>query len=161
MTGRTSSFAVLATAVAAAALVLWLPASGTAVGERTQRLAPLGLVGLAQSQTLRISIAHVVGFDPQPDPPGRCVLAVGFVDAAGERIGAPPKRVQLRAGDARSFELPASRAGAGPHVAVRPVVVDLRPQQRCPAVITSEVVDKSGLTGYIIHWTVAQPRPTS
>jgi hypothetical protein len=115
--------------------------------------APLGLVGLTEGQSLRISVANVVGFDPQPDPPGGCSLQVGFVDRDGNAIG-NPNIFELRPGGARSFDHVALGDGSVRHY-VRPVAVDLRPREACPAVISGEILDRGQLNGVIVYDSVA------
>jgi hypothetical protein len=119
--------------------------------------APLGLVGLTEGQTLRISVANVVGFDPQPDPPRVCALQVGFVDRENNTVG-NPHLFELRPGLARSFDFVAI---GNPNIRqyVRPVVVDLEPRLECPAVVSGEILDRGGLNGIIIYDSVAFSDP--
>jgi hypothetical protein len=75
-----------------------------------------------------------------------------------------PEEFELAAGVGRSFDLPAARARIRPGERgyVRPVVVDLLREEQCPAVVTGEVLDREGITGYIVHWTpVQQPSATT
>ena len=147
----------LVAVVAASAAGLWLAAPGASQG-LVESPAPLGMVGLSEEETLRVSIASVAGFDPQPDPP-RCLLRAGFVDDEGTAIGAP-STFELRPGASRSFDLAASRAAAGGRVYVRPVVSDLRPRQNCPAVVTTEVLGRDSATSaIIIHYTPVSLQP--
>ena len=147
----------LVAGIAASAAGLLLAAPGASQG-LVESPAPLGMVGLSEEETVRISIAYVAGFDPQPDPP-RCLLRAGFADGEGSAIG-NPGIFELRPGTSRSFELPASRAGVGDRVYVRPVVSDLRPRQDCPAVVTTEVLGREGVTsGIIIHYTPVSLQP--
>jgi len=88
----------IATAGIALGLALWLAAPGFPFDEVNDKPAPLGLVGMTEGQILRVSVANVVGFDPQPDPPG-CRLQVGFVDADNRAYGAPDT-FELRPGTA-------------------------------------------------------------
>src|SRR5215211_8392995 len=121
--------------VAAAVAAFWLAAPSPAFVVVGGKPAPLGLVGMTEGQILRISVANVVGFEPQPDPPA-CRLQVGFVDADNRSYGAPDT-VELRPGAARSFD---HIAVGDPHLRqyVRPVVVDLAPKAECPAVVSGE-----------------------
>ena len=150
---RSLLVAVAALAAAVAGAVL-LAAPGRAIDEVNDLPAPLGLVGMTQDQTLRLSIAYVKGFDPQPDPPG-CQLRVGFVRADGSLIGTPVD-VELRPGSAQSFDLAGSSIG-DPHIRVyvRPVAVDLAPRERCPAVVSGELLDREGIHGIIVYDSVA------
>jgi hypothetical protein len=136
----------LAASIAAVALALWLAAPGSTQG-LVEKPAPLGLVGLNGGQTLHVSIANIVGFDPQPDPPG-CLLRVGFVDAQNNRIS-DPSVLALRPGVARSFDYQAS---GDPSVRqyIRPVVVDVRPRGDCPAVVTGELLDRGSVNGIVV-----------
>jgi hypothetical protein len=154
MTARTGSKGRLTIAgtLAVVGVALWLAPLGDAGDPAAEKPAPLGLVGLSEGQTLRISVANVVGFDPQPDPPG-CRLEVGFVDAQNNGYGIPDT-FELRPGTARSFD----------HVAigeptirqyVRPVVVDLNPRAECPAVVSGELLDREGINGIIVYDSVA------
>jgi hypothetical protein len=123
----------------AAGLTIWPAPQGFTFDEVNEKPAPLGLVGLADGQTLRISVASVVGFDPQSDPPG-CLLKVGFVDKDGRGYGGPDT-FELRPGAARTFD----HVGIGdPHLRsyVRPVVADVSPDHECPAVVTGELLDR-------------------
>ena len=144
--------------LALAALVLWVAAPSPAVEDPDEVPAPLGLVGLTEGQTLRLSIANVVGFDPQPDPP-ICRLQVGFVDAENTAIG-NPHILELRPGEARSFD---HVAVGNPNIRdyVRPIVVDLDPRAGCPAVVSGELLDREGINGIIIYDSVALPDPWS
>jgi hypothetical protein len=114
--------------------------------------APLGLVGLTEGQTLRVSVAHVVGLQPPPEPDRVCSLKVGFVDRENRGYGIPDT-FELRPGIARSFDFVATGDGS-----VRPVVVDLRPKDKCPAVVSGEILDRDGVGGIVINWsTPLQP----
>jgi hypothetical protein len=119
--------------------------------------APLGLLGMTEGQTLRISIANVVGFDPQPDPPGVCTLKVGFVDRENRGYGIPDT-FELRPGVARSFDFVAAGDGSVRHY-VRPVVAELVDKEDCPAVISGEVLDRGVLNGIIVYDSVAFSDP--
>ena len=117
----------LAALVAAAAIVtLWRATPGSAIEVHWK---PAPLVGMTEGQILRISVAYVKGFDPQPDPPG-CRLQAGFVDRDGNAIG-NPMIFELRPGASRSFD---HVAIGNPNIRqyVRPVVVDLDPRAECP-----------------------------
>jgi len=143
----------LAALVAAAAVVtLWRATPGPAIIVVGGKPAPLGLVGMTEGQILRISVAYVKGFDPQPDPPG-CRLQAGFVDRDGNAIG-DPHLFELRPGASRSFD---HAAIGNPNIRqyVRPVVVDLDPKAECPAVVSGELLDREGLNGIIIYDSVA------
>ena len=154
MASSRRSLLVAAAALAAAAGAVLLASPGLAIDEVNDKPAPLGLVGMTQEQTLRLSIAYVKGFDPQPDPPV-CRLRVGFVRADGSVIGTPVD-VDLRPGTARSFDLSASAIGdPGIRIYTRPVAVDLAPRQRCPAVVTGELLDREGINGIIVYDSVA------
>ena len=135
-------------AVALTAATAWLVPPGGAFDEVNDRPAPLGLVGMTEGQLLRISIASVKGFDPQPDPPG-CTLRVGFVDPSGRTIG-DPHLVELRPGASASFE---HLAIGDPNVRqyVRPVVSDISERKGCPAVVGAELLDREGLNGIIVY----------
>ena len=140
----------------------WVGALARAARRRVrgpdEKPAPLGLVGLTEGQTLRISVANVISaFDPQPDPPGACSLQVGFVDREGTVIG-DPHIFELRAGLARSFDFVATGDGSVRHY-VRPVAVDLRPKQACAAVVSGEILDRGGLNGIIVYDSVAFTDP--
>src|SRR5215211_1379992 len=132
--------------IAAAVAAFWLAAPSPAI-IINGKPAPLGLVGMTEGQILRISVANVVGFDPQPDPPA-CRLQVGFVDADNRSYGGPDT-FELRPGAARSFD---HIAVGDPHLRqyVRPVVVDLAPKAECPAVVSGELLDREGLNGIIV-----------
>ena len=56
----------LTAALASLAVVL---GTASAFDEVNDKPAPLGLIGMTQEQTLRLSVAYISGFDPQPDPP--------------------------------------------------------------------------------------------
>lgn len=145
----TSRSVAVVTAAALSLAALALAPLGAAFGEVNERPAPLGLLGLSEGQTIRVSVAHVVAFDPQPDPPGRCSLKVGFVDARGVAIG-NPHLFELPAGSARSFD---HVAIGNPNIReyVRPVVADVTERAECPAVVSLEVLDRGGVSGIIIH----------
>jgi len=138
----------LAIAIAAAAAAAWLVPLGGAIDEVNDRPAPLGLVGMTEGQLLRVSIASVKGFDPQPDPPG-CTLRVGFADPGGRAIG-DPHIVELRPGGSASFE---HLAIGDPSIRqyVRPVVSDVSDRKGCPAVVGAELLDREGLNGIIVY----------
>src|SRR5262245_28855945 len=125
MTRRRSTYRLwllaFAAVAAAATAAVWLARPGNAIVVIGGKPAPLGLVGLTGGQTLRISLANVVGFDPLPDPPV-CRLLVGFVDADNRSYGVPDT-LELRPGIARSFEFVAPGDGSVRQY-VRPVVVD-------------------------------------
>lgn len=142
--------------LAAVLAAVWLAAPSSAL-ILILKPAPLGLVGLTEGQTLRISIANVVGFDPQPDPPRVCALQVGFVDRDNNTVG-NPMIFELRPGLARSFDFVAI---GDPNLRqyVRPVVVDLAPREECPAVVSGEVLDRGGLNGIIIYDSVVFSDP--
>ena len=139
-----------------AAATLWLTPLGSAVDEVSDRPAPLGLVGMTEGQILRISVAYVKGFDPQPDPPG-CQLEVGFADQDGNAVG-DPHIFELRPGASRSFDHVAI-GDPGIRRYVRPVAVDLRPKAGCPAVVSGELLDREGLNGIIVYDSVAFTDP--
>jgi hypothetical protein len=153
---RTPFITVLTAALACAAIALWLTPLGGAFEDPDERPAPLGLVGMTEGQILRLSAAYVKGFDPQPDPPV-CELQVGFADADGNTIG-DPHIFELRAGSSRSFDYVAV---GDPHIRlyVRPVAVDLRPKEACPAVLSGELLDRQGLNGIIVYDSVAFTDP--
>ena len=119
--------AVAGVLTAAAGLTLWLAPQALTFDEVNEKPAPLGLVGLTEGQTLRVSVAKVLGFDPQPDPPG-CLLKVGFVDTEGRGYGAPDT-IELRPGAARYFD---HVAIGNPNIRgyVRPVVAPTTSAQR-------------------------------
>jgi hypothetical protein len=150
MSTRTHKIRLLvATAVAAAAAAaLWLTPLGSAFDEVNEKPAPLGVVGMTDGQALRISVAYVKGFDPQPDPPG-CILKVGFADKDGTTVG-DPHIVELRPGASQSFD---HVAIGNPNIRqyVRPIVSDVTRRGECPAVVTGELLDREGLTGIIIY----------
>jgi len=137
----------LTAAVASLAVVLGTAAAFDEVNEKP---APLGLVGMTQDQTLRLSVAYVSGFDPQPDPP-RCLLKLGFARGDGSVIG-DPHLFELRPGTARSFDLAASALGDGSvRVYVRPIVTVQAQKDPCPAVVTGELLDREGINGIIVY----------
>jgi hypothetical protein len=138
------------------AAAVWLVPVGAAIDEVNDRPAPLGLVGMTEGQILRISVASVHGFDPQPDPP-RCEFRVGFADAEGNIIG-DPHLFDLRPGASRSFD---HLAIGDPNVRryVRPIAVDLRPKADCPAVVSWELLDRDGLDEIIVYDSVAFTDP--
>jgi hypothetical protein len=129
--------------VAAIALALSWPGTSPGIIIVDGKPAALGAVDLKQGQTLHVSIACVVGFDPQPDPP-ICRLQAGVVDAANNAIG-NPGIFDLRPGVSRSFDYVALGDGV-----VRPVVVDLAPNDDCPAVVSVGIVDRGALNGIIV-----------
>ena len=102
----------------------------------------VGLVTLTEGQTLRVSIAHVIGLQGSPVPDRVCSLQVGFVDAQNRSYGIPDT-FELRPGMARSFDFRATGDGS-----VRPVAVDLDPKEACPAVVSLEVL---GINGIIVY----------
>jgi hypothetical protein len=157
VTARKLGAFTLGLALAGAALALWLASPGPAIVIIGGKPAPLGLVGLTEGQTLRISVANVVGFDPQPDPPRVCSLQVGFVDRNGNTVG-DPHISQLRPGAARSFDFVAS-GPSGIRDYVRPVVVDLDPRAECPAVVSGEILERGQLNGFIINWSTPLSTP--
>ena len=137
----------LTAALASLALVL---GTAAAVDEVNDKPAPLGLVGMNQEQTLRLSVAYVSGFDAQPNPP-RCLLKVGFARGDGSVID-NPHIFELRPGTARSFDLAASALGDGSvRVYVRPIVTVQAQKDECPAVVTGELVDREGLNAIIVY----------
>jgi hypothetical protein len=123
-----------AIAMAAVAFAMFNAPDGFAVDEVNDKPAPLGQGGLTEGQTLRVSVANVVAFDPQPDPP-RCLLRVGFVDSDARSYGVPDT-FELRPGTARTFDPIAS---GQPHEDVRPVVSDTSASGDCPAVVTTQI----------------------
>lgn len=139
---------VVATALAAIAAALWLAPPGTAVEDPDEKAAPLGLVGMTTGRVLRLSVAYVTGFDPQPDPP-RCVLQVGFADGSGAAIG-NPHILELHPGESRSFD---HIAIGNPNIReyVRPVVSEVTPRTDCPAVVTGELLEPDRVAGIIIY----------
>jgi hypothetical protein len=145
-------------ALIGATLTLGHPGPSLGFDTTDEATAPLGLVRLTAGQTLRVSVADAVGFDPQPDPPGRCALKVGFVDVDGTTIG-EPNVFELRSGAGRSVDLSADRAGVGDpaYAYVRPVVLDLRPDAGCRAVVTTELIDRDGIHAITIQTTPVQP----
>jgi hypothetical protein len=146
----------LTAALASLAVVLGTAAAFDQVNEKP---APLGLIGMTQEQTLRLSVAYVSGFDPQPDPP-RYLLKVGFARGDGSVIG-NPHIFELRPGTARSFDLAASAIGnPNIRVYVRPIVtVQAAQKDDCPAVVTGELLDREGLNGIIVYDSVAFSDP--
>ena len=157
-TRRRAGAIAISLVLAAAAVALWLAPLGGAFEDPDERPAPLGLVGMTQEQTLRLSVAYVKGFDPQPDPPG-CRLKVGFVDGDGAAIG-NPHLFELRPGTARSFDLAASAIGnPNIRVYVRPVAVELAPKEGCPAVVSGELLDREGFNAIIVYDSVAFTDP--
>src|SRR6187397_2245008 len=94
-------FALGAAGVAAAA-ALWWPAASPGIIVYDVP-APLGLAGLSEGQTLRVSVAHVVGLQAPPEPLRPCSLRVGFVDRENRGYGIPDT-FELRPGAARSFD---------------------------------------------------------
>ena len=126
----------------AAGLALWLSPLSTAFDQVNDKPAPLGLVTLTEGQTLRVSIAHVIGLQGSPVPDRVCSLQVGFVDAQNRSYGIPDT-FELRPGMARSFDFRATGDGS-----VRPVAVDLDPKEACPAVLSLEVL---GINGIIVY----------
>ena len=150
---------LLITVLVAAALTLWHPGPSLGFDATDEKTASLGVVGMSAGQTLRISVADAVGFDPQPDFPGRCALKIAFVDTDGAAVG-DPTSFELSSGTARSFDLSAELAGVGAaniRAYVRPVVIDLRPHAGCRAVVTTEVLDREGTRAINIHMTPVQP----
>jgi hypothetical protein len=147
----------LALTVALASLAVVL-GTAAAFDEVNDKPAPLGLVGMTQEQTLRLSVAYISGFDPQPDPP-RCLVKVGFAQADGTAVG-DPHLFELRLGTARSFDLAASAIG-DPHlrVYVRPIVTVQAQKDSCPAVVSGELLDREGLNGIIVYDSVAFTDP--
>ena len=137
----------LTAALASLAVVLGTAAAFDQVNDRP---APLGLIGMTQEQTLRLSVAYVSGFDPQPDPP-RCLVNVGFARGDGSVIG-DPHIFELRPGTAQSFDLAGSAVG-DPHIRVyvRPIVTVQAQTDDCPAVVTGELLDREGLNGIIVY----------
>jgi hypothetical protein len=150
--GLTLRRTLAAAALTCFAAALWLAAPSPAIVVVGGKPAPLGLVGMTEGQILRVSVANVVGFDPQPDPPG-CRLQVGFVDAQNTGYGIPDT-FELRPGFARSFD---HVAVGNPNIRqyVRPVVVDLNPRAECPAVVSGELLDREGINGIIVYDSVA------
>jgi len=147
-TTRRASALVGSLVVGAAAVALWIAPLGGAIDEVNDRPAPLGLVGMTEGQTFRISIAYVKGFDPQPDPPG-CILKAGFVDGDGNTVG-DPHIFELRPGTSRSFD---HVAIGDPHIRqyLRGVVSDASRRSECPAVVTGELLDREGISGIIVY----------
>jgi hypothetical protein len=144
---RRASVIVVSLLLAAAGLALARATSSPAI-IINGKAAPLGLVGMAEGQTFRISVAYVKGFDPQPDPPG-CELNVGFADPEGNTVG-NPNIFELRPGASRSFDHVAI-GDPGIRQYVRPVVVDANPRAECPAVVTGELLDREGINGIIVY----------
>ena len=158
MSAHTRPLLVAAAAVAAIVGAVLFASPSRAFDQVNDLPAPLGLVGMTHDQTFRLSIAYVKGFDPQPDPPV-CRLRVGFARTDGSVIGTPVD-LDLRPGTARSFDLAASAIG-DPHLRVyaRPVAVDLASRERCPAVVSGELVDREGINGIIVYDSVAFTDP--
>jgi hypothetical protein len=139
----------LALTVVLASLAVLL-GTAAAVDEVNDKPAPLGLIGMTQEQTLRLSVAYLSGFDPQPDPP-RCLVKVGFARGDGSVIG-DPNLFELRPGTAQSFDLAASAIGnPNIRVYVRPIVTVQAQKDECPAVVTGELLDREGLNGIIVY----------
>jgi hypothetical protein len=147
----------LALTAALASLAVLL-GTAAAIDEVNDVPAPLGLVGMTQDQTLRLSVAYVSGFDPQPDPP-RCLLKVGFARGDGSVIG-DPHLFELRPGTARSFDLAGSAIG-DPSIRVyaRPIVTVQAQKDPCSAVVTGELLDREGINGIIVYDSVAVGDP--
>lgn len=150
-------FAAFAGVLATGAAAFWLAAPSTAIIIHAKP-APLGLVGMSQEQILRISIANVVGFDPQPDPPGVCTLEVGFVDAENTTIG-NPNIFELRPGLSRSIDFVLQAPPVPDRVYVRPIVVDRTAREDCAAVVSGELLDREGINGIIVYDSVAFTDP--
>jgi hypothetical protein len=152
MTSIRFTFARLGALALTAALASLAVVLGTAaaVDEVNDKPAPLGLIGMTQEQTLRLSVAYVSGFDPQPDPP-RCLVKVGFARGDGSVIG-DPNLFELRPGAAQSFDLAASAIG-DPHIRVyvRAIVTVQAQKDACPAVVTGELLDREGINGIIVY----------
>jgi hypothetical protein len=140
--------AVAVAVIAGVAAALWLTPLGSAFDEVNEKPAPLGIVGMTGGQTLRVSIAYVKGFDPQPDPPG-CILKVGFADPDGATVG-DPHILELRPGASQSFD---HVAIGDPSIRqyVRPIVSDVTRRSECPAVVTGELLDRDGVAGIIVY----------
>ena len=151
-----ASAIVVSLVLATAGAALWIAPLGGAFEDPDEKPAPLGLVGMTEGQILRLSVAYVKGFDPQPDPP-RCQLEVGFADPDGNTIG-DPSIFELRPGASRSFD---HVAIGDPNVRqyVRPVALDLMPREACPAVVSGELLDREGLNGIIVYDSVAFTDP--
>jgi hypothetical protein len=157
-TQRQRWLVLLAGIVVAGAVAAWLATASHAITDGMR--APLDPVEMTEGQTLRISVAYVRGFDPQPDPPG-CQLEISFVDADNRAYGGPDM-FELRPGDTRSFDYVAV---GNPHIRevgdptirqyVQPVVVDLDPAAGCPAVVSGELLDRDGINGIIVYDSVA------
>lgn len=145
----------LTAALASLAVVL---GTASAIDEVNDKPAPLGLVGMTQEQTLRLSVAYISGFDPQPDPP-RCLVKVGFARGDGSVIG-DPNVFELRPGTAQSFDLAASAIGdRSIRVYVRPIATVQAQKPECPAVVTGELLDREGTNGIIVFGSVAFTDP--
>lgn len=145
----------LTAALASLAVVL---GTASAIDEVNDKPAPLGLVGMTQEQTLRLSVAYISGFDPQPDPP-RCLVKVGFARGDGSVIG-DANVFELRPGTAQSFDLAASSLGdPGIRVYVRPIATVQAQKPECPAVVTGELLDREGTNGIIVFGSVAFTDP--
>src|SRR5262245_56657508 len=151
--------AALATSMVAVAVAFWLAPTSSAVQKAPQRalprdcagcgVAPLGLLGLTEGQTLRISVANIrMQTPPVPDVP--CELEVSFVDRQGRAVG-DPNLLELAAGAARSFDFVVVGDPTIRHY-VRPVVVDLQPKVECAAVVSGEILDRGGISGIIINY---------
>ena len=109
---------------------------------------------MSEGQTLRVSVAHVVGLQAPPEPLRPCSLRVGFVDRENRGYGIPDT-FELRPGAARSFDFVAI---GDPNVRqyVRPVVVD-RQNGKCPAVVSGEILDRDGVSVFINWSTPVHP----
>ncbi len=156
-------------AVSAAALA----AAATAAAFNPQPEPPLGIVGLARSQTAILNAVLTQPPDPgqPPDPAAPpCVMVLAFVDASGQVFhdaagSEVTKRVELRGHAADSLVLRSQDAvpSGQLRVAIRGVVQPPDPTQppdpQCGGLVaTLEIVDILGMTR-VLATSLIQPVP--
>jgi hypothetical protein len=150
---KTMRITLLALVLASAALHGQVP-RGSAVN--------FGMIGLSESQTLRLSI---IAYPPAPIlPPDPCIAQLGFANSSGSPVG-PTKTVNLGPGQGDSLDLKGNTliwppTPIGGRMEVRPVVTMLpSPGGGAPACLASaEIVDSfSGFSLVLAPGVIAWP----
>ncbi len=137
--------------------------STTTSGSPSPNAIEFGMIGIAPSQTLRLSI---IAYKPQPVPPYDpfCIAQLGFATSSGEPVG-PTKTVNLRAGEGDSLDLNGSTLIWPPtplleRIEVLPVVTLLpSPGGGAPSCLANaEIVDTfSGFSLVLAPGAIAWP----
>lgn len=138
--------ATLPAAALAAALALWAPGRGEAVGNPDLRPA-FGLAGIVQSQTLRLAAANVAIGNPDTRP--ACRVRLSFADIAGRAVGPEPHIAELAPGQGTFVDLEAGAVGnpdirQGGRAEVRAVALGGPDTHNCRLAFSAEIFGPGG-----------------